>query len=215
MPRQSTARERLVRTAQNLFYANGYEAVGVNEICEQAEVHKGSFYHFFASKHELALAAIDEAWADFELRLLRPTFDNDRPPLEQICGVFEFAYENQRRVKERAGRALGCRFGNLAQELSVLDQPVRERLERLFLDWGAYIEGALERAVELGQVALETDAGASSRALIAYLEGLLLLAKTHDDPEVVRRLTPDSDRLEAFLVIRQPAEREDPHHKEP
>jgi TetR/AcrR family transcriptional repressor of nem operon len=47
---QAPSRERLVRTAARLFLASSYQTVGVNEICAEAKVQKGSFYHFFPSK---------------------------------------------------------------------------------------------------------------------------------------------------------------------
>ena len=50
MGRTSTAKSRLIATAMQLMYVRGYTAVGVHEICTQASVHKGSFYHFFPSK---------------------------------------------------------------------------------------------------------------------------------------------------------------------
>jgi TetR/AcrR family transcriptional repressor of nem operon len=59
MGRTSTAKARLIATAMELMYVRGYTAVGVHEICTQAGVHKGSFYHFFPSKQALVLAVID------------------------------------------------------------------------------------------------------------------------------------------------------------
>ena len=59
MGRTSNARSRLLETAMQLMYARGYSAVGVQEICAQAGVNKGSFYHFFPSKQALILAVIE------------------------------------------------------------------------------------------------------------------------------------------------------------
>jgi len=51
-------KQRLLDTAQRLFYARSYEDVGVQEICQEAGVKKGSFYHFFPSKRDLTLAIL-------------------------------------------------------------------------------------------------------------------------------------------------------------
>src|SRR5690348_13640199 len=52
-------RDRIVHAAARLILARSYQVVGVNEICEVASVQKGSFYHFFPSKTDLAIAVID------------------------------------------------------------------------------------------------------------------------------------------------------------
>lgn len=43
-------RDRILTAARRLFHVNGYTAVGVADICREASVVKGSFYHFFPSK---------------------------------------------------------------------------------------------------------------------------------------------------------------------
>ena len=42
-----------------MFLERSYQAVGVDELCQAADVRKGSFYHYFSSKSELAKAVID------------------------------------------------------------------------------------------------------------------------------------------------------------
>jgi TetR/AcrR family transcriptional regulator, transcriptional repressor for nem operon len=66
MGRTSDAREKILSAAQSLIELRGYSALGVAEICKAADVPKGSFYYFFESKEALALAVIDERWADQE-----------------------------------------------------------------------------------------------------------------------------------------------------
>ena len=53
MGRTSDARERLIATAIELIRARSYESVGVDALCNHAQVKKGSFYHFFPSKQDL------------------------------------------------------------------------------------------------------------------------------------------------------------------
>ena len=64
MGRTSDAREKILSAAQSLIELRGYSALGVAEICKAADVPKGSFYYFFESKEALALAVIDEHWAE-------------------------------------------------------------------------------------------------------------------------------------------------------
>ena len=96
MGRTSDARERLVDEACRLFHARSYESVGVQELCEAAAINKGSFYHFFASKDDLAAAVIDAQWQTTRDELLDPTLADDVPPLARIERFFEQMARDQR-----------------------------------------------------------------------------------------------------------------------
>lgn len=81
MPRTSDARERIVTSAARLFLERSYQAVGVDELCRAADVRKGSFYHYFPSKSELAKAVIDLHAEAFARRLS----DSPRRRLRSDC----------------------------------------------------------------------------------------------------------------------------------
>ena len=53
------ARQRILEAAAELFYRKGYNSVGINEVLEVAQAPKGSFYHYFESKEDVAREAID------------------------------------------------------------------------------------------------------------------------------------------------------------
>ncbi len=59
--RSEETRARISQTALRLFGEKGYEATGVAEICTEAQVSKGAFYHHFSSKQELFVGLLD-AW---------------------------------------------------------------------------------------------------------------------------------------------------------
>jgi len=182
-------KQRLLDTAQKLFYARSYEDVGVQEICQEAGVKKGSFYHFFPSKRDLTLAILDESWKRYRETMLAQVFDRDIPPLKRIQRLLDSQYRHHKAVKDETGQVLGCPYGNLAGEMSTQDEVIRERLKRIFRDLEAPIEQVLEEAMAAGDLA-ELDSRATAGAMVAYLEGLTLMAKTWNDPEVVRTLGP-------------------------
>jgi len=91
MGRTSTAKARLIATAMEIMYIRGYTAVGVHEICTQAGVHKGSFYHFFPSKQALVLAVID-------------TYGEQTPP-RHPCHQWELKRTGSSREKSPLGSA--------------------------------------------------------------------------------------------------------------
>ena len=62
MGRTSDAKDRLMQAALSLLWEENYGGVTVDDICKRAEVKKGSFYHFFESKADLAVAAYEDHW---------------------------------------------------------------------------------------------------------------------------------------------------------
>jgi len=189
MTQVHATRQRLLDTAQKLFYARSYEDVGVQEICQGAGVKKGSFYHFFPSKRDLTLAILDESWKRYRETMLAQVFARDLPPLKRIERLLDSQYRHHKAVKDETGQVLGCPYGNLAGEMSTQDEVIRERLKRIFRDLEAPIEDVLDEAMAAGDLA-ELDSRATAGAMVAYLEGLTLMAKTWNDPEVVRTLGP-------------------------
>jgi TetR/AcrR family transcriptional repressor of nem operon len=195
MSSHTDTRQRIVASARDLIYSRSYADVGVAEICARAGVQKGSFYHFFPSKQELALAVIDELGMALEDQVLGPAFVPDLPPLDRLARFLEALHTFQQGTAEQAGHMLGCPFGNLALELATRDEVIRRKLETVFAAIQARFERVLEDATANGE-AQGLDIPATAQAMLAYIEGVLLMAKTADDAGLIRRLGP------AFLNIR-------------
>jgi TetR/AcrR family transcriptional repressor of nem operon len=189
MAQAHDTKQRLLETAQKLFYARSYEDVGVQEICQQAGVKKGSFYHFFPSKRDLTLAILDESWKQYRETMLAQVFARDIPPLQRIERLLDSQYRHHEAVKKETGQVLGCPYGNHAGEMSSQDEAIRERLKGIFRDLENPIQQVLDEAMAAGDLP-ELDSRATAAAMVAYLEGLTLIAKTWNDPEVVRKLGP-------------------------
>ena len=187
--------ERLIRTAAGLWHARSYADVGVNEICEAADVRKGSFYHFFASKQELAVAVIDRHWREAYENVVMPALAAGATPMGQLHELTIGIADEVDRLTEELGVVPGCPFGNLAVELSTIDGAVRERLERLFESQQDLLRELLERAVAAGELPGTTDTADAARALHAYIEGVLLVSKNANDASIARQLLPLAPRL--------------------
>ena len=189
MPRTSTARSRLVASAATRIHASSYATASVEDLCSDAGVQKGSFYYFFPSKRDLALAAIDDQWANTRCTILEPAFAPDLEPLERIARFFRLVAGRQ-----RADIVLGCPFGNLAAEVGTQDQVIRDRVRDVFAGYQAYFEAALHDAAAGGELP-ETHVPAAAQALLAYFQGALLLAKTHNDATIIESLADHAINL--------------------
>lgn len=186
---EASSRDRLISGAIKLMHGRSYANVGVQELCEQAGVKKGSFYHFFPSKRDLTLAALDLECERLRRDIWSRAFSKDLPPLKRIERYLELTYRSQLDYWEATGSVRGCAFGNLALELGTQDEVIRERVDRVFQDAVAIFEDTLQEAVEAGQIP-RISVRRAAQSVLAYLEGMILMAKSKNDPEVIRNLSP-------------------------
>ena len=200
MGRTSTAKERLVGAAEGLMRGRGYGSLGVAEICARADVRKGSFYHFFASKQALTVAVIDAYW-DSQRACWQGELSGEGAALERLERLLAAMTGVQRRAKEEAGAVEGCMLGNLALELSTQEPDVRARLEEVFDEQIRLVEGALVDAAAEGAIPAGRAGREAAQAVISQLEGMVLLAKLKNDPTVLDGLWPHT------LLLLQAADR--------
>jgi TetR/AcrR family transcriptional regulator, transcriptional repressor for nem operon len=177
-------RQRIIEVAKTRFHNRSYADVGIKEICDMASIQKGSFYHFFPSKRDLVVAVIDEFAIDWANGFVAEAFDPALPPMDRIDYVIDAAYYWQKSNKDLNGHIPGCLFGNLALEISTQDDVLRAKLNAVFTSAKDRFRDTLDEAVEQGIID-PLDSDATAAAMLAYLEGLILLAKAENDPEVI------------------------------
>ncbi len=187
MSNTNDTRERIIEVAKARFHNRSYADVGIKEICDMASIQKGSFYHFFPSKRDLVLAVIDEFADDWANGFVAEAFDPELPPMERIDYVIDAAYYWQKSSKDLNGHIPGCLFGNLALEISTQDDVLRAKLNAVFNSAKDRFKVTLDEAIEQGTIP-PLDSQLTSEAMLAYLEGMILLAKTENNPDVIYRL---------------------------
>lgn len=190
MNNTSDTYQRILESAQELIHASSYSDIGVAAICKKANVQKGSFYHFFASKQELTLAVIDENIAMMKEKVVDQAFNSAFSPLEQLKRYFDLITELQVSIHKQTGHVYGCPFGNLATEMSTKDEGIRNKLDKAFSRLHQLITKTLQQAVDNNEIEGVNDVSLTAQAMFAYLEGAIMLAKTHNDPNVLKQLIP-------------------------
>jgi TetR/AcrR family transcriptional repressor of nem operon len=200
MGRTSDARERILAAGLGLIETRGYSALGIAEICTTAGVPKGSFYYFFASKEAMALAVVDERWAEQEREWTR-ILTGDAPPLERLRQLFAATEAGQRAGQQSCGTVAGCLFGNLTLELSNQTEAIRTRLQEVFDAQAAMVATVIAEAVARGEAAV-ADVPAAARSVVAQLEGQVMFAKLYNDTQ---RLDPLWANCMALLGAPGPA----------
>ena len=165
-------REKLLEVAFDEIYHNGYNGTSIDKILKKASMNKGSMYHFFKSKKELALAVIEEK--------LNEHIENRYTSLlcceKNICDELIKAIK----VKENYNFAFGCKLNNLMQELSPIDNDFKIALEKVYLKFENTFEKILTKAVLKGEIKHD-DTKALSMYIVASIEGCLGTAKKSQD----------------------------------
>lgn len=184
MGRVSDAKEKLMDAVSELIWTGSYGSTTIDQICDKAGVKKGSFYYFFESKADLAVAAITTACEKKQTEM-DSIFSATVPPLERIRKYCEFGYSKQVEMKAKYGSVLGCPLCTLGSEVSTQEQKLRELVEQIFDRQRKYLESAIRDAHAEGLIDAP-DASAKARMLQVYLHGLMTQARIQNNVEVVR-----------------------------
>lgn len=179
------ARGRLVETAGRLFHERSYRDVGIAEICREAEVTKGSLYHFFSSKEDLVRAVIQERWSQIERFVLEPSLGGEGSTRERLAAFFEHVSRGSAAQLDQHGKLLGCPLGNLASELSTTDPVLRGQFTETMDAFRGYFQRAIAAGIESGEIPPDRDPEAAALGLIALFQGSMVLGKTYGDPSIV------------------------------
>ena len=184
MPRVSDMKERLTDAALDLMWENSYGTTSVDAICERAGAKKGSFYYFFKSKSELAIAALETEWNKSKAKM-EALFSPATPPLERFDRYFDYVHDRLAELQQECGSILGCPLLSIGSEVSTQDKVVRDTVDRIFDRKIKYFESAIRDAHAQGLI-VAPDPEAKARALFACYHGTLAQARIQNDLDLLR-----------------------------
>lgn len=122
MKSNSTPKERILETAYKLFYTQGYNMTGINQILIEANVAKASLYQHYGSKEELGVEYIKKVREDwflsFEIHLSKK-----KNPKDKILAAFDFLEINMRNNDFK-----GCRFLNLLTDIETISTEMQKQI---------------------------------------------------------------------------------------
>lgn len=173
--------------ALDLMWEEGYGAVTIDEICTRADVRKGSFYYFFKSKAELAVAALEKLWQDEWKPRMDREFSPSVEPLDRIANYLGSLYVRQSENIKKHGRVLGCPVGTVGTEVSGQEAEVNAKVRDLFAKKRRYFETAIRDAIAAGTVE-PGDAATKARSLEFMIQGALNEARIMNNAELLRDL---------------------------
>jgi AcrR family transcriptional regulator len=165
-PAREAMQERILKTADRLFYGQGIRAIGVDTIAAEIGISKRTLYNYFPSKDELIVAYLS--------RHLIPPRTSDRPLLEQILHVFDWL---ERWFASDTFR--GCPFVNAVAELGDATHPGTKMAVAYKEQRRLWLRDALT------QLHVADPDGLSTQVAI-LVEGAIIAALVRGDPGMAR-----------------------------
>jgi TetR/AcrR family transcriptional repressor of nem operon len=181
-PAQHDSKTKLLDAALQVIRAKGYAATTVEDICSQAGVTKGSFFHHFKSKDDLALSATAHWEALTEGFFAAAAYHESSDPLDRLLGYVKF------RGAILAGELpdYTCLLGTLVQETYATHPEIRAACDRSMSRHIAELTRDVEAAKKLYAPKARWSAQSVGYFIQSVLQGSFVFAKAKQSPEVVR-----------------------------
>jgi TetR/AcrR family transcriptional regulator, transcriptional repressor for nem operon len=180
-------RQRIVDAAADLIFEQGVARTTIEDVRAAADVSSSQLYHYFDDKPALVRAVIEHQ-AD-AIVVGQQTFDLSS--MDGLRAWRDWVIEHQRELNCSGG----CPIGSLGSELAETDPEARAQVAEGFKRWEAAIQSGLREMHARGRLTPETDPDTLALALLAALQGGLLLTQIERDTK------PLEAALDAMLEL--------------
>lgn len=180
-----TSREKIIISAEKLFWQKGYKNTSIADILKHSEVNKGSFFQHFKDKKILFISVIDYFYEKEMIPLFETHFKNDESPKKQIINFCKDINSTYQKYNFKGG----CLLGNMSLELADIDEAFREKLNEVFDNWKNELIKVLEK------IKTKTAPEKIADYIIWGIEGLTLTGKVH------KQKNKNNSEFEMFINI--------------
>jgi TetR/AcrR family transcriptional repressor of nem operon len=175
-------KEKLLVSARHLMLEKGYVATTVDQICEDASVTKGSFFHYFKSKDDVGKEVVTRFASDMNNAMQSCLKVDGNDPLDLVYGYVDAAIMATETPESR-----GCLVGMFTQELSKSHPDIRAICEHAFDQMIESLTGYLQAAKDKYAPEKTIDVKSLAESFIALSQGAMILTKAKEDRTVMRR----------------------------
>ena len=200
-PSRGEARSALLDAAHTLVRRKGWSATSVDELCAQAGVTKGAFFHHFASKEALGVAAAEQ-WTERAREHIfeRPELLAIADPLQRLLAHIDL------RLAMLVGPAedFSCFIGTTVQEAFATSEALRTASDASLTAYAERLAEDIQEAIDQhGMLAGVTALGLAYHVQ-AVLQGAFVLAKAKGDPAIARDAVVHLKRYVGLLFGEEP-----------
>ena len=176
-PRHGDARAALLDAALTLVRRQGWSATSIDQLCQAAGVSKGAFFHHFASKEALGVAAA-QRWTEITAPLFADApYHRLEDPLERILGYLDF----RRDIVQGPLEAFTCFAGTTVQETFAASEPIRAACGASIIGHALSLEADFEAALRSRRPHQKVSAQSLALYTQTVLQGGFVLAKATGD----------------------------------
>jgi TetR/AcrR family transcriptional repressor of nem operon len=194
-PDRGDARTRLLEVAVDIVRAKGFAATSVDDLCRAAGVTKGAFFHHFASKEALGVAAAEHWAATTTAFFAAAPYHAPADPLDRVLAYVAF----RRAIVSEDITASSCLVGTMVQEVHASAPVIREACAASIFGHAATLEADIGAAMAERGIAADWTAASLARQTQAVIQGALVLAKAGGDPALARDSLDHLDRYIRLL----------------
>ncbi|RHW35877.1 TetR/AcrR family transcriptional regulator [Lysinibacillus yapensis] len=170
-------KQEILSIARGVIYSKGYQATSISDILHAANIGKGQFYHYFSSKYDLGLTVVEDIIQEWEKQLIIDIFQSTIEPASKLSKMLDKILNFHTEIEKKSG----CPIGNLAIEMSEHDETFRIKIQYIFERWIEAVEATLDEMISRGQLDATVDTKKSAQAMIAMIEGGILLMKNQQN----------------------------------
>lgn len=203
---QSDSRGKLLDAAIHLIRSRGYTATRVDDICAAAGLSKGSFFHYFSSKEDLALAAAarwNEQTGGF---FASAPYHEPSDPLERVLAYIDL----RKSLLHGELPEFTCLMGTMLQETYETSPSIREACDQSISNHAATLEADIAAAIQQYKIHPSWTAASLALHTQCVLQGAFILAKAKQGPAIAAE-SVDHLRRYVEMLFTQPQSKENPH----
>jgi TetR/AcrR family transcriptional repressor of nem operon len=176
-PARGGAREALLDATITLVRKQGWSATSVDQVCRAAGVTKGAFFHHFASKEALGIAAAAHWSAVTGALFANADYHRHADPLDRIFGYLDF----RATIAHGPLEAITCFAGTTVQEAFASSEAIRDACGDAIFDHAARLADDFSAAIEQHRPQLPVTADSLALYTQTVLQGGFVVSKAKGD----------------------------------